>query len=89
MNMSKGNEEVNEQSARETKVVETVDYQSHPGEDREPTKEAVHVVHLTRDNKRDSSFGGGKLASAAASVASTIRSAKDAILGTGKDNAKK
>ena len=73
-------------------MVETVDYQSHPGEDREPTKEAVHVVHLTRDNKRDSGVGGGpggKLASAAASVASTIRSAKDATLSTGKNNPKK
>ncbi len=50
-----------------------MDYQSHAGQDEEPTKEKVQVVHLTRD-KGDSNVGGGKLAGVAASVTNTNRS---------------
>jgi hypothetical protein len=75
--------------AVETKVVNTVDYRSSAGHDEEePTKEKVQVVHLTRD-KDHSSVGGGALAGSAAAVANTVRSAKDAVLGGGKDDTKK
>ena len=70
-------------------MVDTVDYRSSAGHDEEePTKEKVQVVHLTRD-KDHSSVGGGALAGSAAAVANTVRSAKDAVLGGGKDDTKK
>ncbi|KAK7307657.1 hypothetical protein VNO77_40904 [Canavalia gladiata] len=54
------------------KKVETVDYRSSPGQGVEGRN--VQVVHQPR-----STTSGGVLAGAAASVASTLQSAKDAI----------
>ncbi|KAF5736085.1 hypothetical protein HS088_TW14G00219 [Tripterygium wilfordii] len=84
---SKGTERINEQGAVETKV-ETVDYQSPAGEDKDPRLEKVGVVHLRRDDGR-SGNKGGVLAGAAAAVANTFKSAKNAIVGSGKDDAAK
>ncbi|XP_062160210.1 uncharacterized protein LOC133867456 [Alnus glutinosa] len=81
-----GHSSVNEQGEIETKV-ETVDYRSPAGRDEEPpTKAKVAVVHLTRDKGHSSVGGGGVLAGPAAAVANTVRSAKDAVLGSGKDD---
>lgn len=85
MNTTKGtdhhHEEIKKEGSIEKKVVDTVDYRSPAGEDKEPTKEEVQVIHLTHD----SSPRGGALAGATAAVANTVRSAKEAILGPGKD----
>ncbi|KDP41684.1 hypothetical protein JCGZ_16091 [Jatropha curcas] len=79
---SQGTERVNEEGAIETKV-DTVDYRSSAAQE-EPNKEKVGVVHLTRQ-KRDSGSGDGILARTAAAVTNTLRSAKDAVVGRGKD----
>ncbi|KAJ4701697.1 D-3-phosphoglycerate dehydrogenase [Melia azedarach] len=78
MSTTKGTEELNEQGAIETKV-ETTDYRSPAGEDREPTKEKVGVVHLTRNKG-----SGGVLASAANAVSKTLQSGKDTVWGSSK-----
>lgn len=71
---------VNEEGAIETKV-ETVDYRSSAGENREPTKEKVGVVHLTRNNGA-SGTGGGFLARTADAVSKTVQAAKDKVWGS-------
>lgn len=67
--------------------METVDYRSPPGKDKEPTKENVEVIHLNRD-KDQPTVGVGAFAGPAAAVANSVRSAKDAVLGGGKDDTK-
>ncbi|PON84690.1 hypothetical protein TorRG33x02_195170 [Trema orientale] len=85
MNNSRGKEEINEGAAVESKV-NTVDYRTPPGEEgKEPKEEGVQVVHLTRKGAGSASSGGGVLAKAAAAVANTLQSAKDAISRTGRD----
>ncbi|KAA8537794.1 hypothetical protein F0562_027626 [Nyssa sinensis] len=87
----KGTEEINEQGEVETKV-ETVDYRSPLGHDSETKKVDVEVIHLTRKDETPGSrggSGGGIMACAAAAAADTVRSAKDAISGRGKNNSKK
>lgn len=67
-------------------TVDTVDYQTPPGQEHKERKTAdVHVVHLTRKSPGSAS-GGGVLADAAAAVANAAQSAKDATFGGGKDN---
>lgn len=83
MSCLKGSEKINEEGAIETKV-ETVDERSPPGQSEEPRNEKTTVVHLTR-KQGDDSQGRGVLGSAAAAVANTLRSAKDAIFGKGKE----
>ncbi|CAK7337733.1 unnamed protein product [Dovyalis caffra] len=60
------------------KKVETVDYQSSPGKGQEIRR--VEVIHQFNPND-NSITSGGILVSAAASVASTLESTKDAISG--------
>ncbi|KAJ7958202.1 D-3-phosphoglycerate dehydrogenase [Quillaja saponaria] len=81
---TKGSEFANEQGAVETKV-ETVDYRSPAGEDKEPTKEDIEIVHLSKNDQIGSGTKGGPLASAAAAVADTFQSVKDTLSGSGKD----
>lgn len=68
--------------------METQDHRSPAGQDKEPKTENVTVVHLTRDEGR-SSVGGSAMAGTATAAANTIRSAKEAIFGGGKDDGKK
>ena len=56
--------------------IETVDYRSSAGQGPEVRK--VQVIHHSNP-KEDSNTSGGVLSNAAASVASTLQSAKDAI----------
>ncbi|KAB2619435.1 carbohydrate esterase [Pyrus ussuriensis x Pyrus communis] len=74
--LSEGGEETNEQGAVEIKV-KTVHYRSPAGEDKQPKKEKVEVVHEIRDG------GGSDFVDldATAAVAHTLKSAKDAISG--------
>jgi len=65
------NESVNAQNSMERKV-ETVDYRSSAGQGQEERN--VQVIHQPQSNT-----SGGVLAGAAAAVASTLQSAKDAI----------
>ncbi|KAM1773768.1 hypothetical protein ACFX12_043227 [Malus domestica] len=65
--------------------VETVDYRSPAGEDKEAKKEDVEVVHEIRDGGAKSE-GVHPFAGAAAAVANTIQSAKDAISGNAKES---
>lgn len=78
-----GKEEINEEGDVEIKV-DTVDHRTPPGEEgKEPKKEGVTVVHLTRKGPNSAGGGGGVLAGAAAAVAKTLKSAKDS--GSGQD----
>jgi len=66
------NEIVNAQNGMEKKV-ETVDYRSSAGQRQEERNvQVIHQPHSTNTS-------GGVLAGAAAAVASTLQSAKDAI----------
>ncbi|KAM1133926.1 hypothetical protein ACFX19_043823 [Malus domestica] len=65
--------------------VETVDYRSPAGEDKEAKKEDVEVVHEIRDGGAKSE-GVHPFAGAAAAVANSIQSAKDAISGGAKES---
>ncbi|KAJ8763292.1 hypothetical protein K2173_026193 [Erythroxylum novogranatense] len=80
---TKGTEKINEEGATETRV-DTVDHRLQAGQEGEPHHEKVGVVHLTR-HKRDSGGGGGLLSTAAAAVTNTFKSARDAVMGSGKD----
>ncbi|XP_027360208.1 uncharacterized protein LOC113868638 [Abrus precatorius] len=68
---AKKNETLNAQNPAERKV-ETVDYRSSAGQGQ--AERNVQVIHQPR-----STTSGGVLAGAAAAVASTLQSAKDAI----------
>lgn len=59
------------------KKVETVDYRSSAGQVQE--QRPVQVVHQPHPTPAKSSTSGGLLENAAASVASTLQSAKQAI----------
>ena len=75
-------------SSGETKEdikVETVDYRSPAGENKEAKKEDVEVVHEIRDGGAKSE-GVHPFAGAAAAVANSIQSAKDAISGGAKES---
>ena len=56
--------------------VETVDYQSSAGQSQDQ-KKPVQVIHQPHASKSNTS--GGVLANAAASVATTLQSAKEAM----------
>ncbi|KAM5565768.1 hypothetical protein ABKV19_019674 [Rosa sericea] len=86
MNTSKGTEGVNEQGGVETKV-ETVDFRSPAGEDKEPVKEKVEILHEIKDGGANSGNTGaaGFVGKAAIAVADTFQSAKDAVSGKPKD----
>ncbi|KAK9285984.1 hypothetical protein L1049_025187 [Liquidambar formosana] len=73
---NKGNETVNAQGAVETKV-DTIDYRSSAGQGQEQRN--VQVIHQSHPTAGDSAASGGVLAGAAAAVASTLQSAKEAI----------
>lgn len=60
--------------------METTDYRSPAGKDREPTKEKVGVVHLTCKRGNSGTFGGA-IAGAVDSISKTIQSAKNALWG--------
>ncbi|XP_061341570.1 uncharacterized protein LOC133287891 [Gastrolobium bilobum] len=68
---AKKNETMNAQSGMERKV-ETVDYRSSAGQGQEERN--VQVIHQPH-----SATSGGVLTNAAAAVASTLQSAKEAI----------
>ncbi|TKY70613.1 hypothetical protein E2542_SST06904 [Spatholobus suberectus] len=68
---AKKNEIVNAQNSMEKKVA-TVDYRSSAGQGQEERN--VQVIHQPHSNT-----SGGVLAGAAAAVATTLQSAKDAI----------
>ncbi|KAI3465312.1 hypothetical protein Pfo_021975 [Paulownia fortunei] len=79
MNTSKGTERINEEGAVEVNV-ETVDYRTPPGRDKEPQKEKVEVTHLIRPDDKP---GTGK-------VAEKLQSAKEAVSqSTGNNGDKK
>ncbi|CAN4079718.1 unnamed protein product [Withania somnifera] len=75
---SKGTHDVNAQNQMERKV-KTVDYQSSVGQGQE--QRPVEVIHQPQASTTQSNTSGGVLANAAASVASTLESAKRAISG--------
>lgn len=72
------------------KRVETVAYQSTPaGPGQTERRRDVDVVHQYHPSEADSGSGaGGIMAGAAASMASSIRSAKDAISGKASESSK-
>jgi len=59
--------------------VDTIDYRSSAGQGQE--KRDVQIIHQNCSKGKDSTSSGGILADAAASVASTLQSAKDVIAG--------
>ncbi|XP_015578301.1 uncharacterized protein LOC8285587 isoform X2 [Ricinus communis] len=59
------------------KRIETIDYRSSAGQGQEMRN--VQVIHQSNPNKEKSNTSGGVLSNAAASVASTLQSAKEAI----------
>ncbi|KAA0066419.1 uncharacterized protein E5676_scaffold602G00210 [Cucumis melo var. makuwa] len=59
------------------KRVETVDYRSSVGQGLE--KRNVQVVHVPHSSSENFATSGGVLAGAAAAVANTLQSAKEAI----------
>ena len=59
------------------RTVNAVDYRSSAGQGQE--QKQVQVVHQPHPLAEDSTTSGGVLASAAASVVSTLQSAKEAI----------
>ncbi|KAJ8567300.1 hypothetical protein K7X08_019508 [Anisodus acutangulus] len=73
---SSANKDVNAQSQMERRV-ETVDYQSSVGQGQE--QRPVEVIHQPQISTPLSNTSGGVLSNAAASVASTLESAKRAI----------
>ncbi|EYU25471.1 hypothetical protein MIMGU_mgv1a017269mg [Erythranthe guttata] len=81
MNTSKGTERVNDDGAVEI-AVETVDYRTPPGLDKEPIPEKVEVTHVIHAD--DHSAGtAGVVAEAAVKVAEKIQSVKEAVTGGG------
>ncbi|RWR77599.1 hypothetical protein CKAN_00609400 [Cinnamomum micranthum f. kanehirae] len=71
------------------KRVETVGYQSTPAGPGQTERRDVEVVHQYTPSEADSGSGaGGMVADAAASMASSIRSAKDAISGKANESSK-
>ncbi|XP_031737171.1 uncharacterized protein LOC105434696 [Cucumis sativus] len=78
MNMQ-ANKEVERRNAQGQveKRVETVDYRSSVGQGLE--KRNVQVVHLPHSSTENFATSGGVLAGAAAAVANTLQSAKEAI----------
>ncbi|KAF3639615.1 hypothetical protein BC332_05547 [Capsicum chinense] len=75
---NKGTQDLNAQKQMETRV-ETLDYQSSVGQGQE--QRPVEIIHQqqTQVSTPQSNTSGGVLANAAASVASTLESAKRAI----------
>lgn len=67
---------MNAEGARETRVVESVDYMSSAGQGQEVRD--VQVTHQLLPSQNSTS-SGGVLAGAAAAVSSTLDSARDAI----------
>ncbi|XP_050206857.1 uncharacterized protein LOC126656354 [Mercurialis annua] len=59
------------------KRIETTDYRSSAGQGQE--LRSVEVIHQTNPNKENIHTSGGVLSDAAASVAATLQSAKEAI----------
>ncbi|KAK6139023.1 hypothetical protein DH2020_027234 [Rehmannia glutinosa] len=78
MNTSKGTERINDEGAVEINV-ETVDYRTPPGGDKEPHKENVEITHLTRTD--ESPDTGNK-------VVDNLRSAKEPISHSAKADKK-
>ncbi|KAL0536532.1 hypothetical protein IC582_025481 [Cucumis melo] len=80
MNMQ-ANKEVERRNAQGQgqveKRVETVDYRSSVGQGLE--KRNVQVVHVPHSSSENFATSGGVLAGAAAAVANTLQSAKEAI----------
>lgn len=72
------------------KRVGTVDYQSSPaGQGEVERRRDVEVVHQYHPSEAESGgSAGGLVAGAAASVADSVRSAKDAISGKAKESSK-
>ncbi|PHT56727.1 hypothetical protein CQW23_05213 [Capsicum baccatum] len=75
---NKGTQDLNAQKQMETRV-ETLDYQSSVGQGQE--QRPVEIIHQqqTQVSTPQSNTSGGVLTNAAASVASTLESAKRAI----------
>ncbi|GMY11822.1 hypothetical protein FCV25MIE_07061 [Fagus crenata] len=77
MNKEAIKENSDAQSATE-KRVDTVDYRSLAGQGQE--QRSVQVIHQPHSSE-NSTTSGGVLAGAAAAVATTLQSAKDAVSG--------
>ncbi|XP_059293557.1 uncharacterized protein LOC132046815 [Lycium ferocissimum] len=73
---NKGTQDVNAQNQMERRV-ETLDYQSSVGQGQE--QRPVEIIHQPQISTPLSNTSGGVLSNAAASVASTLESAKRAI----------
>uniref|UniRef100_A0A7N0ZU95 Uncharacterized protein n=1 Tax=Kalanchoe fedtschenkoi TaxID=63787 RepID=A0A7N0ZU95_KALFE len=85
MDTSKGTQEEfrnNESGATEIKV-ETVDYRSPPGENQQPRKENVEIIHQIQDEG-----GPGVIGKGVAAVAHAVESAKKTVVGTKSDTTK-
>ncbi|PIN13509.1 hypothetical protein CDL12_13867 [Handroanthus impetiginosus] len=86
METSKGTEKINDDGAVEINV-ETVDYRTPPGRDKEPHKEPVEVTHVIPADKEPAG-SGNVVAETAAEVAEKLQSAKEAVSGNKSDEKK-
>ncbi|KAK7406505.1 hypothetical protein VNO78_08132 [Psophocarpus tetragonolobus] len=79
MNQQAKNESVNAENPMEKKV-ETVEYRSSAGQGQEERKvQVIHQPHSTKTNDGVLSAAGAATGAAAAVIASTLQSAKDAV----------